>query len=129
MSDTFNRVEETALIADYKEMASYILEIESIFLFLNRRSSLKYFQFCFVVKDLELGEDERVIEEKIKNAKKKIDDFKLKFDVFEETIMKEKKDCEDELQRMEQVVCIKFDELISENSALNKEIQEKLKKS
>ena len=82
-----------------------------------------------MVKDLELGEDERVIEEKIKNAKKKIDDFKLKFDVFEETIMKEKKDCEDELQRMEQVVCIKFDELISENSALNKEIQEKLKKS
>ena len=32
MSSTFEKVQEMSLIADYKEMANYITEIESIFL-------------------------------------------------------------------------------------------------
>jgi hypothetical protein len=127
MGSIYERVEETSLIADYKEMASYILEIESIFLILRRKSSKKYFQFCYANASLQLGQKEDFIDEKIEIMEKKINRIKQKFNLYEKNIYDHKTQCEQELQSLLQEVVQQYQKIAASNSELNNQLHLRIK--
>lgn len=127
MNSTFERVQQYSLIADYHEMASYILEIESIFLWLKRPNSFKFFQFCYSVNEVQLGQPEELIMEKTKIIKVNIEEFKAKFEIYERKIRQNKQECENELQGLLHDVAGNLEEITLLNAENNRQILEKLK--
>lgn len=122
MGNTFEKVEEMAAIADYKEMASYILEIESMFLWLNRKSKKKYFQFCYVTTSLQLGEDEAVLDAKIGKIKQKVVNLSTELGTFIKDIDGVYHECDLGLDRLSQETNKKYDDLIQVNFEQNQMI-------
>ena len=127
LGNTYARVQKNSLIADYKEMASYILEIESIFLWIGWKGQKQYFQFCYAYKDLELGQKEELIDKKLRIMKNKIQKFKEEFNYYEKDFKQKKQESCAEMKNIIRDVGIKYDEIISVNAEYNKKIIEKLK--
>ncbi|OMJ78564.1 hypothetical protein SteCoe_21587 [Stentor coeruleus] len=122
MGNTFEKVEEMAAIADYKEMASYILEIESMFLWLNRRSKKKYFQFCYVTTSLQLGEDEAILDAKISKIKQKVMSLSTELGTFIKDIDGVYHEYDLGLDRLNLETNKKYDDLIQANFEQNQTI-------
>ncbi|OMJ78045.1 hypothetical protein SteCoe_22247 [Stentor coeruleus] len=122
MGNTFEKVEEMAAIADYKEMASYILEIESMFLWMNRKSKKKYFQFCYVTTSLQLGEDEVILDAKISKIKQKVMNLSTDIGTFINEIDTVYHGCDIEFERLTQETNKRYDDLIQANFEQNQTI-------
>ena len=127
MGNTYERVQELAVIAEYKEMASYILEIESMLLWLQLNSKKKYFQFCFSRTQLEIGEEEEIIDEKIKKIKEKVVSFASEFQVLKEETEKSTLECKDILDSSLEQSSKQIEEIFTITRNLNDQIKSTIK--
>ena len=125
MVSSYSRIKENSTVADYIEMASYILEIESIFLRSGKKGEKKFFQFCYSKKDLQLSIKEESIDEKLKIMKKKILTFEGCFNIYEKDFKENKNKCLQELQEIIKEVSDKSHDIYLINEELNKEIDQK----
>eukprot|EP00358_Blepharisma_japonicum_P004281 CAMPEP_0202954858 /NCGR_PEP_ID=MMETSP1395-20130829/51184_1 /ASSEMBLY_ACC=CAM_ASM_000871 /TAXON_ID=5961 /ORGANISM="Blepharisma japonicum, Strain Stock R1072" /LENGTH=143 /DNA_ID=CAMNT_0049670711 /DNA_START=2112 /DNA_END=2541 /DNA_ORIENTATION=+ len=75
MGDTYSRVQESAHVADMREMALFILELESVLVWRRDRGRKEYFQLCTVneVDDEDEETDLQTFwEEKLEELAKKV---------------------------------------------------------
>ena len=72
--------------------------------------------------ELELGEETKLVDEKIKSLKVKVDLFKAKFDEFENRIRNEKDECEKELVGLYADLNHKYEAIMKANEDMNKQI-------
>jgi hypothetical protein len=125
MGNTYERVDDSAVIAEYREMASYVLEIESMLLWLQKKSKKKYFQFCYSQTRLEIGEEEAVIDEKLKKVKEKLNLFCQNFKDLKTEKEKNDSDCHAILESSIENSNHQISEVLSSLSAINEEIKKK----
>ena len=126
MGNTYERVDDLATIAEYKEMASYILEIESMLLWLDFKSKKKYFQFCYSRTKLEIGEQQAVIDEKLKKMKEKVDNFYTDISALKQEHEKSSLECRAILESSYDHSSHQISEIINSLSSSNESLKQSL---
>lgn len=126
MGNTYERVDDLATIAEYKEMASYILEIESMLLWLNFKSKKKYFQFCYSRTKLEIGEEQAVIDEKLKKMKEKVNGFYTEISALKQEREKSSSECKAILESSYDHSTHQITEILNSLSSSNESLKQSL---
>lgn len=111
MSDTYDRVQEDQVVADCKEMAGMIMQVESMMFWRRNFNRKSYIHRCDYVRDLRSGDNEWV--GKIRAIKKSISRLQIKV-----------KGNDRKLERMQGKVSMKIKEIRSINDQMAKTISE-----
>jgi WD40 repeat protein len=111
MSDTYDRVQEDQIVADCKEMAGMIMQVESMMFWRRHLNKTSFIQRCDYVRDLRSGDNEWV--GKIRAIKKSISRLQVKV-----------KGNDRKLERMQGKIGMKIKEIKSINEQIAKKISE-----